>query len=306
MEELERISKNQISSDILTKLAELSSKALKSTFGDSSISTPRFSKSVTPRPLDEISAIISKRRGFYTKNTDYDKENVFKRQLSIRPPRGESPERIRLESSQKERPMSEIAVPNEWRRQNWDVAAIEKRPLPPIATKPERRRPNPRYAKFEADETPEKIKKPTDKRGRNECSEDDEFKTPFKLKEKASRLESGKIPPKETENRNKPERISGTETEISSKLTECSAVSSSLKLPSIHSAPSKSSKKKKSKSQDKRQSFTRPQSDYANHTWASNLTTPAELCAPGWGSRTLDRRFLEQAARDLLDMDVVC
>lgn len=45
--------------------------------------------------------------------------------------------------------------------------------------------------------------------------------------------------------------------------------------------------------------------DAAQLSWTPCFVTHSELSAPGWGSRTLDKRFLEQAAKELIDLSEV-
>lgn len=281
MEELELISRNQISDDILKKLA-MTSSTLRSTHGELFETKPRISNSTTPRPIAEISALISRRKNVYDTTGVY--EDVFKRQFSIRPLDEMKRERYRLKGSQKERPMSEIAVPNEWKRKTWDVSAIDQKPFPPVHDKPDLRRPTPSYAKFEAydDDVPMKSKRSSNEQTTNERQLD-------------------------------------TSADFKSKTDTLSvSMDSNVSMTSERNKQTRKTRKSdKSRSRSKQsttQNVTPPLrigdgsiSEVAHLMRTSCLVAPLELCAPGWGSRTLDKRFLEQAAREIiLDLDVVC
>ena len=261
MEELKNISRNQICEDILAKF-DVSSPLALGYRQDLSNSVPRPSYSKgRPRPISEISAIISRRHEVYRQEHE-----IYKRQLNIRPPNlikvGKTGENL----LQKERPLSEIAVPNDWKRRTWDVTEISHRPLPPTEDKPNQRRPKPQYVK---------------------AVEDDDIEFQHRRKRPFDEL----VP-----SNSFVDSTSNTDT-----LTQ------SLFLPVTDETFSLSSGKKKRRSKDRRSKKRKKAlSGNDNPVLDSSMVTPAELSAPGWGSRTLDIRFLEQAARKSLDLDVVC
>lgn len=263
MEELENISRNQISEDIFGKITGASNSALDVNH-ELSNTVPRPSYRNKPRPISEISSIISRRHELY--KHDFD---VYKRQFNIRPPDEVMSESTAWKSMKRERPLSEIAVPNEWKRNTWEVSAIDKLPAPP-EDKPIRRRPRPQYAKFEIEEPDELIR--------------------------AKRTRS-------TEQR--------SETAPTQSVSKSDTLSQSLYLP-LTEDDSSSSRKRENRKRSRKKQLSVKELDHMSSeedhpVWNSYMVAPAELSAPGWGSRTLDVRFLEQAAREILDLEnVVC
>lgn len=263
MEKLENISRNQISEDIFSKITGASSNSALDVNHELSNTVPRPSYRNKPRPISEISSIISRRHELYKQDFE-----VYKRQFNIRPPDGVMSESTVWKSMKRERPLSEIAVPNEWKRNTWEVSAIDRLPVPP-EDKPTRRRPRPQYAKFEIEEPDESIRA---KRTKN------------------------------NEQR--------SETAPTRSVSKSDTLSQSLYLPLTEDDSSTSRKRDKRKRSRKKVSakdMDHLSSEEDHPVWNSYMVAPAELSAPGWGSRTLDVRFLEQAAREILDLEnVVC
>jgi hypothetical protein len=258
MEGLKNISRNQICEDILAKFDMFPSTAL-GYRQDLSNTVPRPSYSKRrPRPISEISAIISRRHEAYRQ--EYD---IYKRQLNIRPPDMIKEDNRAELYSQRERPLSEFAVPNEWKRKTWDVTEISQRPAP-SDDKLNYRRPKPQYEKSERD------------------GEDIWLRRKKLLKEQVS-----------------------SDSFVDS-ISNTGSLTQSLFLPITEDTFSVSSgrkiRSKDRKSKKRKNCVAGPETPVLD----SSIVTSAELSAPGWGSRTLDKRFLEQAARESLDLDVVC
>ena len=229
----------------------------------------------------EISEFVSRHRDSNSGRSETNVREIFRRQLSIRLPSihddaNNTPRR-------RERPLSEFTFPAKWRKENWDVTPVIA-PSPPQISKPE------------------KI-----------------YKRPLRNVENSDPNAFNKFLSRTTS------KGSLASTELS-KYQETDDNQSTMSISSKQQSP-----RKDGKSASKRKLFeqwpisggaedmfmfnqTVPRTKYdrsLNGKFPLGITTPSQISTPGLGSRTVDRRLLDQIIRDIVNanedmVNVVC
>jgi len=323
MEELERITRGEISGEILERLAGASSHVLEDEADDNLNNvTPRFTATkMTQKSFAELSAIVSRRRGVYL-SQDFRSDAVIRRhhreyshRITASGLRGDKGP-IRLKTNQKERPVSEFMVPNDWKQKHWDVSPIvkhvlenvehEKRPVPPNTPKPKKRTREAfiDYGPIQEDDLP-KVRRGTVK---------------ILDKDKESKeSESGIGTSISNALQQDPPSLNSTLTKsdilppIISSSRETYATTESASRDPDDQGKRKSRRRKREKKLEQQRSTTnsrspeklQPPPTGENLSWTKGISAAAELAEPGWGSRTLDIRVLERMAREALGLDDV-
>lgn len=252
MEKLEKLTMYDTSGEILSMLGDGGQR--RTTAVGKGTMTKYPARTSADKPLTEISDFISKRKAAY--EGELDTNNIYRRHLALRLDDYIVKPNSRISSLQKERPLSEFSLKNDWQKRNWDVKPIKKSSVPPNSPQS----PNRKMDWFEPSMESPKFgrKKPKRKRKENIKGEETGWKTAAERTQPFARGDAS---------------ISG-------------------KTPGTNTCPLKSEKRSQSP-------------DAAQLSWTPCFVTHSELSAPGWGSRTLDKRFLEQAAKELIDLSEV-
>lgn len=175
------------------------------------------------------------------------------------------PEQLGLSSYRRERPLSEFTLKNDWKKRNWEVTPIPK----PLV-----------YAKsssqvgFDVAESSQ-VRRKTQKKSQTKEHPGSDKGDPNNTK-RSDITGREKLPPISTD-----VAKAGKICEEDSNLNSMTKQTTNLSYVSRN----------------------RSASEKGTFSWGTGLATASELSAPGWGSRTLDKRFLEQAARELLGLD---
>lgn len=268
MEKVGGLSARDISGEIMARLGQ------KFVFRTSEKPPPaKFATSkLGSRAIGDVSDFVTKRRDAYAK--EYNTREIYKRQLSLRPVDDSNVPHIRLHSTQKERPLSEFTLKNDWKKRNWEVKPIEKEAAP--LNSPKSNKITKDDAEFgKPTQNPELKKRMNDSR--------EKIRDGSSIKTKPELLKLEKLPPIRSDKADTTKTDRQTSKEGKIKRCEQDKTFDS-RTPT-------------------RQRKRSPSPDLRNITWTSGLYTKSELSEPGWCSRTLDKRFLEQAAKELLGLE---
>ena len=259
MENLETLSARDISRDIMMKFGESEVRNVPDRKPDENQTVWCTRSKSKLKTLSEISDLVTKRRKAFVKTGD-----IYRQLLGVRTADNSKLKTPKWASSQKERPLSEFTLRNDWKKRDWDVTPIHKPNAPPNSPK----------STLAPMETVKLNSIPT--KEENSQEKKDGEKTDLKVQDGFSK--KAVLPSIKTDSDKK--RSSKTD-KRKTMLTEKGTAPCS---------PRKRSRERSSSS------------DFGNMTWTSGVTTTSKLSEPGWGSRTLDKRFLEQAARELIEL----
>ena len=242
----------------------------------------RLSDSITQRKkvktISEISEIVSDKKEHLQLLPRKELSELTRKHLHIRPPDVPFHE-YKIKRNIRERPMSEITIPPEWSRRKWDVAPIEGPfNIPSLKKKSAT---SPGHSDSNTDIFTSINNIPLLQPVHPETSN-----VPLKLRS---------LPP--------PPDMFGTRSPIVPPRAPVRRQRiRPLRRPRSAQLPLTGD------TVDVWEGLIRPQTDMSRKNiqkYNTDMVAGAALSEPGWGDRTVDKRFLEDAARQFLNLDTV-